>query len=180
MTLLSILFDFICLANSSTKTCIPANVINEALEHVVDSIEPKMRYFPGYKKILNKGVATSLAYISNLVDTIPGPLFISSRTFTTDPQVNAYFATVADTQAVFSNSTELRDFFEAQENAALEDVYALLCMDVEEKTVMGMDLHKDIIRRDAMQTALSFSEHKILSPATNEADVRKGIKQCIF
>ena len=184
MKLLFKLFNFIGLTNSNTelfaKTDIPANVLNEAIECVIDGIEPKLRYFPGYKKILNNGVANSLAYISNLVDTIPEPIFISKKTFFTDPQIKAYFVTIADIQDVFSSNTELRSFFEAPENCNLDEACALLCMNETEKTVLGMEQHGDIIQRDVIQTALNFSEHKILSPATCEAEVRKGIKQCIF
>ena len=53
-------------------------------------------------------------------------------------------------------------------------------MNETEKTILGMELHNDIIRRDVMQTALSFSGHKIMSPASRETGVRTGIKQCIF
>ena len=184
MKLLSKLFYYIGLTSNNTesyaKKRIPANVLNEAIERVVDGIEPKMRYSSGYKKILNNGVATSLAYISNLVDTIPGPLLISSKTFSTDPQVNAYFATVIDIQDIFSDSKELRGFFEAPENENLGEACALLCMNETEKTVLGMDLQEDMLRRDVMQTALNFSEHKILSPASSEAGVRTCVKQCIF
>ncbi|MDX2505697.1 MAG: hypothetical protein QNL62_14650 [Gammaproteobacteria bacterium] len=184
MKLLSKLFDFLCLTNSSTESAdkirIPVNVLNEAIERVVDGIEPKMRYSPGYKKILNNGVSTSLAYISNLVDTIPEPIFISQKNFFTDPQLKAYFATIANIHDVFSSNKELRDFFAAPENCNLDEACGLLCMNETEKTVLGMELHGDVISRDVMQTALNFSEHKILSPATCEAEVRKGIKQCIF
>ena len=184
MELLSKLFDFIGLTGSNTespaKTRIPANVLNEAIERVVDGIEPKMRYFPGYKKILNNSVATSLAYISNLVDTIPDPIFISSKTFISDPQVKAYFVSIAAIQDIFSYCTELRDFFEVPENCKLGEAYALLCMNETEKSVLGMELHGNIIERDVMQTVLNFSEHKILSPASSEAEVRKGVKHCIF
>ena len=184
MKLLSRLFDFIGVNSSNTespaKTDIPANVLNEALESVVDGTDPNMRYFPGYKKILNNSVATSLAYISNLVDTIPGPIFISSKTFISDPQIKAYFAAIADIQNIFSGSTELRDFFEVPENCNLREACALLCMNETEKTVPGMELHGNIIQRDVLQTTLHFSGHKILSPATSEAEVRQGIKQCIF
>ena len=184
MELLSKLFDFMGLTGSNTaspaKTHIPANVLNEAIERVVDGIEPKMRYFPGYKKILNHSVDTSLAYISNLVDAIPDPVFISSKTFITDPQVKAYFVSIAAIQDIFSYCTELRDFFEVPENCKLGEAYALLCMNETEKSVLGMELHGNIIERDVMQTVLNFSEHKILSPAASEAEVRKGVKQCIF
>ncbi len=184
MKQLSKLFEFIGLTSSNTesaaKTHIPANVLNEAIECVIDGIEPKMRYFPGYKKILKNSVATSLAFISNLVDTIPDPIVISRKTFITDPQVKIFFASIAHIQDVFSNSTELRGFFEAPKNGSLGDVYALLCMNEKEKTVSGLQLHGNIIERDVMQKVLNFSEHKILSPAISEAEVRKGIKQCIF
>lgn len=184
MKLLFKLFNLLGLKNFSSGSAdhpdIPANELNEAIERVVDGIEPKMRYFPGYKKILRNSVATSLAYISHLVDTIPGPLIISRKTFTTDPQINAYFATVSDIQTIFSNSAELRDFFDSAENSKQDEAYALLCMEETEKTVLGMELNEDIIQRDVMQTALIFSDHKILSPATSEDDVRKGIKLCIF
>ena len=120
MKLLSKLFDFIGLtssdAESPAKTRIPANVLNQAIECVVDGIEPKMRYFPGYKKILNNSVTTSLAYISNLVDTIPDPILISRKTFITDPQLKAYFVDIEDIHDVFSSSIELRNFFAAPEN----------------------------------------------------------------
>ena len=184
MKLLSRLFDFIGVNSSDTeshaKTDIPANVLNEAIERVVDGTDPNIRYLPGYKKILKNSVATSLAYISNLVDTIPGPIFISSKTFSSDPQIKAYFVAIADIQNIFSGSTELRDFFEVPENCNLCEACALLCMNETEKTVQGMELHGNIIQRDVLQTTLHFSGHKILSPATSEAEVRKGIKQCIF
>ncbi|MFV9616706.1 MAG: hypothetical protein ACNYZG_12165, partial [Gammaproteobacteria bacterium] len=114
------------------------------------------------------------------VDTIPGPIFISSKTFITDPQIKAYFVAIANIQNIFSGSTELRDFFAVPENGNLGEACALLCMNETEKTVQGMELHGNIIERDVLQTALNFSEHKILSPAATEAEVRKGIKQCIF
>ena len=184
MKFLSKLLDMIGLVDNNIGTInhgdIPAVELYDAIERVVDGIEPTMRYFPGYKKILKNSVATSLAYISHLVDTIPGPLIINSKTFATDPQVKSYFSTIDNIQTIFSNSMELREFFVAADNSKQDEAYALLCMEETEKTVLGMELNDGIIHREVLQTALSFSDHKILSPATNEDDVRKGIKQCIF
>jgi len=183
MLLLSKLIDLIGLKNSnagSSKMHISVDVLNNSIDRVVDGIEPKMRYFPGYKKILKQGVSTSLTYINNLVDTIPGPVLFSSKTFTKDPKVNACFATIEELQNTFGDSDELRRFFEAPENADRDEAYALLCMKKTQKTVLGMDLKEDMILRDVVQTALNLSEHEILSPATSEVDVRDGIKLCIF
>lgn len=184
MKFLSKLLDAIGLANSHIRKAehyaIPSVELNDAIERVVDGIEPKMRYFPGYKKILKNSVSTSLTYINNLVDTIPGPLIINKNTFSTDPHVKCYFSTVDNIQSIFSNSLELREHFDTVENANQNEAYALLCMEEIEKTIVGMELNNDIIQREVIQTTLVFSDHKILSPATNEDDVRSGIKQCIF
>lgn len=184
MTLLKHLFNTLLPNRPSTATASTTGIshadIEEAIEHVVESIEPSMRYVPGYKNILQEAVTTTLDYISNLVDKIPGPLFISTSTYTIDPQVNAYFSTADRISEIFSNSIELRSFFESTENINIDEACALLCMHVEEKIVAGMELQNDIIRRDVMQKRLNFSEYKILSPARNEAEVRLGIKQCIF
>lgn len=184
MKLLSKLLNLIGLKNSNTGSVdhcdIPSAEIYDAIERVVDGIEPKLHYFPGYKKILKNSVATSLAYISTLVDTIPGPQIINRKTFSSDPQVKSYFATVDDIQTIFSSSVELRDYFDAVINSNQDEAYALLCMEETEKTIVGMELNDCIIQRDVIQTALNFSDHKVLSPATNEVDVRIGIKQCIF
>ena len=68
-------------------------LLEEAVEGVVDGIEPKMRLVRGYQKKLQPAVATARAYIDALVERIPGPLFITPKAFVKDPYVNAFFAT---------------------------------------------------------------------------------------
>lgn len=159
---------------------LPRTEVDLAIEKAISGIEPRMRSVPGYKKQLRNVIANALAHINELVDTIPGPLAVSNKTFVTDPHVNAFFATPAEVQQVFSNSPELRHFFDSMEGMNQEQAFALLCMNKEEKTVFGMELHDDVLQREVMQTAVNFSEHKILSPAATEQEVRTGIKQCIF
>ena len=50
----------------------------------------------------------------------------------------------------------------------------------EEKTIFGVDIAGDILRKDVPQKAVSFSDHQILSPASTEAKARKGLKKCMF
>jgi hypothetical protein len=49
-----------------------------------------------------------------------------------------------------------------------------------EKTVMGVELSGDTLKRDVQQTAVSFSEHRIYSPAPSEGETREGLKHCLF
>ncbi|MDH5602053.1 MAG: hypothetical protein OEY78_12215, partial [Gammaproteobacteria bacterium] len=144
---------------------------------VVEGTEPKMRYVSTYKKLLEKSVTTSLLYINELVDNIPGSVDITHKNFALDPLVHAYFSSTKEIKEIFSNSKELKLFFDNGED---EQAYALLCMNHDDKTVLGMELQNDVLIRDVMQTAVNFSEHKVMSPTATEEETRGCIKKCIF
>jgi len=154
--------------------------VHEATEQVVDGIDPRLRLVPGYKRKLKGEVAAALAHIGDLVDQVPGPIDVSRMTFVRDPRVSALFATPDELQATFSCSPELRAFFAEVKNSEEDECYALLCANREEKSVLGTELAGDTVRREVFQTAINFHDHKILSPAANDRDVRDGIKHCIF
>jgi hypothetical protein len=154
--------------------------VDEAIEHVIDGIDVKLRLVPAYQKKLQHEVTLSLKYIDQLVEQIPGPIDVSRNTFVTDPQVRSYFATSDILQDTFSCGTELKAFFDQQENTATNQCCALLCANKEEKKIMGLALEGEMIRRDVPQTAINLSDYKILSPAIDDKQVRSGIKKCIF
>ena len=148
-----------------------------AIESVVEGTEPKIRYVSTYKKLLEESVITSLLYIDELVNNIPGSIDINRKNFALDPQVHAYFSSPKEIKEIFSISDEMKSFFNNTEH---EQAHAFLCMNVDEKTVLGMELNNDILTRDVMQTAVNFSEHKVMSPAATEDEIRDGLKKCIF
>lgn len=154
--------------------------VDEAIERVIDGTDPRLRLVPGYRKKLQRDIAASLDHIGNLVDQIPGPLEVSRKTFVSDPEVRAFFASPDELQEIFSSSTELKTFFADPANMDFDECSALLCANKEEKTVLGTDLAGDSVHHDVLQTAINFYDHKILSPAAHVKDVRDGIKQCIF
>lgn len=154
--------------------------LEQAVESVVDGIEPRMRLVRGYQKKLQPAVMAARAYIDGMVEQIPGPLDITPRAFVSDPYVNAFFATPQEVRAAFSRSPELRAFFDQPANAGVDNACALLCMVEQEKNVLGMELVHGAIRRDVSQTVVNFSEHKVLSPAATETEARDGLKNCIF
>jgi len=149
------------------------------VESVVDSTDSKIRLVPGYKKRLQNIIQSSLEFSDDLVNQIPEAIEVSGSTFVSDPQVNAFFTNVTDLQSVFSHSSEIRDY--------MEDIHdddarccALLCMRRSEKTVMGMELSGDMLKKDVRQTAISFSDHRVYSPAPSEPETREGLKNCLF
>jgi len=149
------------------------------LETVVDDTDSKIRLVPGYKKKLRDDIQSSLEFADALVKQIPEAIEVSSRTFVSDPYVNAFFTNVADLQSVFSHSSEMHDY--------MEDIHtdsarccALLCMRRTEKTVAGMELSDNMLKKDVLQVSVSFSDHRIYSPAPFEPETREGLKCCMF
>ena len=158
----------------------PRAVVQDAIESVVEGTEPRIRLVSGYQKKLQKEVSNSLSYIDELVEAIPAPIEVSRSRFANNSQVNAYFASVGELQQTFSHSSDLKAFFDDVENRDRQEAYALLCMQVTEKQVTGIEMNGDMLRRDVLQTAVNFYDHKILSPAATETGIRQGLKQCIF
>ena len=155
-----------------------AEVLN-TVENVVDGTDSKIRLVPGYKKKLQHLVQSSLEFSDDLVNQIPEAIEISSRTFTTDPYVNAFFTNITDLQSVVRHSSEIQDYMEDRRDDRAR-CCALLCMRRTEKTVLGMELSDNMLKRDVRQIAVSFSDHRIYSPAPNETETREGLKTCLF
>jgi hypothetical protein len=43
-----------------------------------------------------------------------------------------------------------------------------------------MELSDNILKKDVQQIAVSFSDHRIYSPAPSESETREGLKTCLF
>jgi len=164
----------------TTVADIHSQKVDEAIECVIDGIDAKLRLVPSYQQKLREAVSAALQHIDLLVEQVPGPFHFSQSTYTRDHAARAYFASPDIMQLTFSNSPELQAFFSDFNNSELDSCYALLCSNKQEKTILGSELVGDIIRHDIVQTAINFFDYKVLSPASNASDVKKGIKQCIF
>jgi hypothetical protein len=154
--------------------------ILNTLENVVDGTDGRIRLVSGYRKQLQDGVRTALAYVDELVARIPAAIDISSRNFTSDPYVNAFFTNINDLHTVFRHSSEIRDFMDTYGNRDDMQCCCLLCMQKTEKPVLGMALSGDILHKNVLQTSVSFSDHRIYSPEPTEAAARQGLRECLL
>ena len=155
-------------------------MINAAIEHLIDGIDPNMRFILGYKKKLTQAVSTALEYIDRLVERIPGPIDFNKKAFGTNPLVNSFFATAGDLQKTFSQNETLRIFFEDPMNLNVDQGYALMCMEKKEHAGFGIGLEGDFIKKDVPRVSVNFYGHNIVSAAATEKAVREGLKNCIF
>ncbi len=154
--------------------------IVHAIERVVDGTDSKIRLINGYQKKLWNAVSYSLDYVDDLVERIPGAMNINRNSFISDPSIHAFFVNIEHLQSSFSRSSELRDFFDSEENRELTESYALLCMKRKEKSTFGIELDGAMLKRDVPQVTVGFADHQVLSPAPTEEQAREGLKKCLF
>lgn len=150
----------------------------QAVEHVVDEIDKRLRLLSGYARHLEQPVKTAFHYIDDLVETVPDAVLCCRSSFNEDPRVNAFFVNPKHIQEVFSESAEVRELFDRSLDSA--ECWALLCMRREERCRPGISLVGDGVQREVMQTAVSFTDHQIISPGCSEAEARCSLKCCIF
>jgi len=153
-------------------------MLTRAIEHVVDETDTRIRAVPRYTQSLGEPVEKVFRLINTLVEDIPAPVTCRRSAYTQDDTVRALFAGPDHLQKVFSESENVRSYF--HENAASDDCWALLCMQKEERTRTGMSQVSGRVVRDVLQTAVSFTDHQLMSPGVSEEDARCALKSCIF
>jgi len=152
--------------------------LRNAIEHVVDEINPRIRGLNTYRKKLRPCVERALDYCSELVIHVPESIEVSSKTWGKEPTVKALFSGAEDLRRVFSRSREVRDFFDQHTSAGC--CYALLSMEHRERTVLGMEMHGDVIKRDVKQVAVSFTDHRLVKPSSSEPELKTSLRQRAF
>lgn len=152
--------------------------LGDAVEHVVDELSSRLRAVPNYARRLKEPLATTFRHIDQVAEAIPGTLQCSPTVFGDDPRINAFFVSPQHIREVFSQSDEVRSLFDADPGA--QDCWALLCMAKKERQQPGMALINGEVRRDVMVTTVSFTDHQVVSPGSDEPSARCALKCCMF
>lgn len=153
-------------------------MLARAIEQVVDKTDTRIRAVPRYTQRLKGPVEQVFQLVDDLVERIPPPVSCRRSTYTQDDRIRALFAGPDQLQKVFSESDNVRSYF--SDNGAIEDCWALLCMQKDESTRAGMAQINGKVVRDVLQTVVSFTDHQLMSPGSSEQDARCALKSCIF
>lgn len=147
--------------------------LDTAVEHVVQTIEPKLKFAGGYPQRYRNAVANALAYAHDLAQQVPGPVAVSREAYGKDPFVRAIFATPDEFQSALCNSRAMQDYLKGESCSIGSPLYAVLGMRRWEKAVIGMEVIGDQVRHDVSQTAVSFSSHTLSNIARSETASRE-------
>jgi hypothetical protein len=165
---------------SSAEDATERQLIADTIELVVETVEPRVRLNPRYREKLEGCVRKTIAYLRSIGREALEPIPFARAAWNDDPRLNAFFATADDVPACLGRSRELRAFFENPSNQDVQEAYALLGMKKEERTVFGTDVQGDAVTQDVAQTAVSFSEHRLIAPSTTLAATRLEIGKRII
>ncbi|HVK56463.1 MAG TPA: hypothetical protein VM532_15730 [Burkholderiales bacterium] len=149
-----------------------ARRVDEAVERIV-KLSPHLHLARHYRSRLEPAVATSLKYVGDIVASASAAREASAAAWSADPYIHAFFVAPTDIAPALSRSTDLREFFE--QNTDSPEAYAVLGMAMSERRALGVALEGDAIRRDVVQTTVSFSDHQVRICGRTESDLRQEI-----
>ncbi|MBL8259447.1 MAG: hypothetical protein JNM60_06545 [Candidatus Competibacteraceae bacterium] len=156
------------------------NLIRAAVERVVDGTDPRLRMARQYRKKLGPAVERAIEYVIELVDALPPPAEIGGGRFTGDPRLRALFVSSQQVQEILSFGKELHHYRRRISGKLPSDLYALLRTERIEKTVLGVALEGNIIRRDVPQITVNFHSHRVTFPTGSETKTRREVKKRAF
>lgn len=155
-------------------------LIERAVERVVDGTDPRLRAVSGYSKKLRPAVIKVIDYSMELVDALPPPLTLAKKQFNQDQRMSAFFVSPEHINEFLTQSLVLQDYREKRKGLDPEYVHALLSVTRNERRVLGMELDGEIVRRDVAQISVSFSNHRLSCPMDEESGSRFETKKDVF
>jgi hypothetical protein len=155
-------------------------LIDAAIERAVDGTDRRLRALDNYRRRLREPVERAVDHVIALVDAMPAPTEISAHSFGADPRIRAFFSSVDHLHSVLGKLKDVRQYQAHCVDVAADEIFGLLVMQKDERTVLGMELEGDAVRKDVVQVAVSFSHHRYIAPASSEKDTRWELKKRAF
>lgn len=155
-------------------------VIEAAIERVVDGTDPRLRAVRHYRYKLWDAVAHSVEYAVKLINHLPPPIDASYRSFTSTPLLRAAFVSPNHLLETLSFSKHMHNYQYQNPGLLPAELYGLLGMERVEKTVLGVDLQGDMVRRDVPQVTVNFRNHRLTFPTESERGTRQELTKRAF
>src|SRR5262245_13667375 len=115
-------------------------LVDNMIESVVETVEPRVRQVSAYNRKLQACTRATIAHLRELGRGPLEPVTLARAHWSSDPRLNAFFATADDVPACLGASRELRAFFDGPAAAGCESAFALLGMRKTERKVLAPSL----------------------------------------
>lgn len=155
-------------------------LVDKAIERVVAGTDRRINALPDCRKRLRQPVEQAVLHSIALVDAMPAPVDISSHAFSEDGKLRALFVSAEHLREVCGGFGSVRDYLAGLVEPLPDGIFGLLTMAREERNVFAMELDGETLRRDVMQVAVNFFNHRYLGPTGDETATRWELKKRAF
>jgi hypothetical protein len=160
--------------SATAPRCDPA-MLRQAIEQVVDGVDPRLHAVPGYARKLAPAVERTIGYFIDCGQWLAAPVEFSARRWAGDPLVRTLFATAADLQRFFSDDPGVRAYFHDHPRA--DEVYVGLGVTRHERRAFGVAMSGELIQRGVAQTVIGFADYRLFGACDDEQQLRHNIEQ---
>lgn len=161
---------------------LPANIsetlLQEGIERVLDSTDPRMRILPDYRRILREPTILAIEHVIALVNQLEAPVPATPEGRAKTPALGVLFTSAGRMQEILALDSTLREYLAAC--PANNTTYGLLVAQRTEKTGFGYALVDDKLMNDVQQTTVSFDEHRLLDLTDSEQETRRLLMRRAF
>jgi hypothetical protein len=169
---------FTAAAGPPGKTADP--IIEAAIDRVIDGTDPRLRAVSRYRRKLRGPVEAAINHVITLIDRLPPAIDASHRRFTASPHLRAAFVSPDQLRETLSFSKHTRNYLQQTSGPLPVELYAVLGMERVEKTILGVELHGDLILRDVPQTTVNFCNQRLAGVTHSERETRRELMQRAF
>lgn len=159
---------------------LPAALIDAAIERAVDGTDRRLRALGKYRKRLRVPVTQAVQHVIQLIDALPPAVAISPGDYGADRRLRAVFVSADHLRDTLTRFWTVRDYLSGAARPLPDDIFGLLTMTQREQSVLGMELDGELLKREVLQTAVSFGNHQYLAPSATERRTRRELKRRAF
>lgn len=148
----------------------------ELTEHVVEKIDPQLRWVRGYRKRLRIPLQTCRDHCRKIVESLPGPIELEPPGYDTHPVIKAAFRGTGKIEPLLRQAEAEIDNSEHQGMRRI----ALLSMVHSSKEMFGRKQNGAMQLGEERMVAITFVDHKIVGLATSLEVSREKLEKVVF
>jgi hypothetical protein len=147
---------------------VPEDLLHAA--RVAAAAAPRLRHVPDYPARLADAAAVALDYARTLADELGEPVVLDKGAWDRNPLIPIIVTSPEEGFAFLQGSLPLRRVFA---EPGTRNCHFLLAMRRQESTTFGYEQAGEVLHRDVLQTAVSFTDHQVIAAARTGQEVRE-------
>ncbi|WP_183635375.1 hypothetical protein [Niveibacterium umoris] len=174
------LFDWLRKREEATPgaEAVAPQLVREATDYLVRQTDPRLALCARHYERLAPGIEATIRHIVTGVRSLPEPCDAHPEHWASSPELAAFFVSADDLTTAFSRSEPLQRLFD--DNPVLDVAYATLATTLIERKGLGMAMEGEILRRDVVQTSVSFTNPRVQLVASEPDELRRAIAYRMF